>query len=65
MAEFNAVWVTTVLAADAQLDVGLGLAAFFDSDLDQLANTSLIKCGKGVLLEDLVLGVGSCPCHHG
>ena len=42
-----------MFTADAELDVRAGLAAFFDGDLDQLSNTSLVDRGEWVLLDDL------------
>ena len=46
-----------MLAADAQLDVGLALRPFVDGDLHQLTDAGLIDRGKRVLLHDLELGV--------
>ena len=43
MAELHALWVTTVLAADAELDVRTSLAALLNSHLHQLANANLIQ----------------------
>ena len=42
-----------MLAADAQLDVGAGLAAAFGSYLDQLANAVLIQLCEGIVFVDL------------
>ena len=64
MAEFDAVRITAVLTADTELDVGLGLAAFGDGDLDELTDAGLVQSGEGVLLEDLVLGVGHQEAAH-
>ena len=58
MAELDGGRVAAMLAADAQLDVGAGLAAAFGSHLDQLANAVLIQSGEGIVLIDLVLIVG-------
>ena len=52
MAEFHAVGIATVFAADAELDVGRGLAAFLDGDLHQLADAGLIDGGERILLHD-------------
>ena len=58
VAELDGGRVAAMLAADAQLDVGAGLAAAFGSHLDQLANAVLIQSGEGIVLIDLVLIVG-------
>ena len=64
MAEFDTLRIATVFTADAELDVRLGLAAFFDGDFNKLSNAGLIQRGKGVLLEDLVLGIGHQEAAH-
>ena len=53
MAELNGARIAAMLAADAQLDVGAGLAAKIDSHLHQLANAVLIEPGKRIGLIDL------------
>ena len=58
MAEFHRVRITTVFAADAELDVRAGLAALGDGDLHELANAGAVERGEGVLLEDFRFGVG-------
>jgi hypothetical protein len=35
-----------VFAADAELDVRVGAAAFFDGDLDQLPDAGLVERGE-------------------
>ena len=52
VAELHAVRVAAVFAADAELDVGAGAAAFFDGDLHQLADAGLIDRGERILLHD-------------
>ena len=39
-----------MLSADAQLDIGTGLAAQFGSHFNQLAYALLVKTGKGIKL---------------
>ena len=53
MAELNGARIAAMLAADAQLDVGAGLAAKIGSHLHQLANAVLIEPGKRIGLIDL------------
>src|SRR5262245_26757168 len=43
MTEFDAVRITTVFAANAQLDVRAGGLAFFDGDLHELADAGLVN----------------------
>ena len=57
MAEFHRGGVAALLAADAQLDVGTGLAAEIRSHLHQAANAHLIELGEGIGLVDLVVVV--------
>ena len=52
MAELDGGRVAAMLAADAQLDVGAGLAAAFGSHLDQLANAVLIQSGEGIPVDE-------------
>ena len=59
MAELDGGGIAAVLAADAQLDVGAGLAAQLGSHLHQLAHAVLIQTGEGIALEDLVVIVGA------
>ena len=46
-----------MLAADAQTQIGTGLAAVVGSHLDQLANADLIQMLERIALVDLVLVV--------
>src|SRR5258708_29463052 len=55
MAEFHAVGIATVLAADAELDVRARLPAFFHRNLHQLAYTALVNRGKRILLHNFQL----------
>ena len=55
MAELHTVRVATVFTADTQLDVWIGLAAFFDGDFNKLADAGGIQSGKRILLEDFSL----------
>ena len=48
VAELDGGGIAAVLAADAQLDVGAGLAAQFGSHLHQLAHAVLIQTGEGI-----------------
>ena len=57
MAELHGGGVAALLAADAQLDVGTGLAAEIRSHLHQAANAHLIELGEGIGLVDLVVVV--------
>src|ERR1043165_9925837 len=58
MAEFDAVGVATVFAADAELNVGPGALAFLDGDLHKLADAGLVNGSERILLTDLLLLVG-------
>ena len=64
MAELDAVWVTTVFAADAEFDVGADAATFGNGDLHELAYASRIERGEGVFLEDFVFGVRKQEVAH-
>ena len=57
MAELHTVRVATVFTADTQLDVWIGLTAFFDGDFNKLADAGGIQSGKRILLEDFSLCV--------
>ena len=57
MAELNTAGIAAVLTADAQTQVGVGLAAVMGSHLDQLANADLIQVLERIALVDLVLVV--------
>src|SRR5690606_22247503 len=54
VAEGHGIRISTVLTADAELDVRLGLAAFFYGDLHELANTGGVERGEWVLRVDVV-----------
>ena len=47
------------LAADAQVQVGTGLAAHLGSHLHQLAHAHLVQLGKGIVLIDLLVIVSA------
>ena len=55
MAELHARGIAAVLAADAQTQIGAGLAAIMGSHLDQLADADLIQMLERIALVDLVL----------
>ena len=57
VAELHARGVAAVLAADAQTQIGTGLAAVVGSHLDQLATADLIQMLERIALVDLVLVV--------
>ena len=57
MAELDRVGIAAVLAADAELEVGPGLAAPGHGGLHELAHAGLVDRGEGVLLHDFELGV--------
>jgi len=59
VAELDARGVAAVLAADAQAQVGAGLAAVVCSHLDQLADADLIQVLERIALVDLVLVVST------
>src|SRR5262249_23393786 len=52
MAELNAVGIASMLAADAELDVGTCLLPLCNGYFHQLANARLIHRGKWVFLDD-------------
>ncbi len=52
MAELNTAGIAAVLTADAQTQVGVGLAAVMGSHLDQLANADLIQVLERIALVD-------------
>ena len=58
VAELHGGGVAAVLAADAQVQVGTGLAAHLGGHLHQLAHADLIQAGEGIALVDLVVVVG-------
>ncbi len=58
VAEHNGRRISAMLTADAQLDVGAGLAAQLGSQLNQLAHAVLIQTGEGIGLADLLVVVG-------
>ena len=61
VAELDAGRISTVLAADAQTQVGTGLTAIMCSHLDQLADTDLVQMLERIALVDLVqIGRASC-----
>ena len=47
-----------MLAADAQVNVGVGGAAHLGGHVHQLANTGLVQLGEGIVLVDLLVVVG-------
>ena len=53
MAELHARGLASVLAADAQLDVGLDRAALLHGDCDQLPHPGLVELLEGVALEKI------------
>ena len=55
MAELDTAWLTTVLAADSELDVLAGAAAFGCGDLHQLANAGLVDHGERIVGDDFLL----------
>ena len=58
VAELHGGGVAAVLAADAQLQVGAGLAAQLAGHFHQTAHAGLIQTGEGIALVDLVGVVG-------
>ena len=48
-----------MLAADAQVQVGVGAAAQLGSHLNQLANAGLVQLGEGIVLVDLAVVVSA------
>ena len=52
MAELNTAGIAAVLTADAQTQVGVGLAAVMGSHLDQLANADRIQVLERIALVD-------------
>ena len=67
VAELDAGRISTVLAADAQTQVGTGLTAIMCSHLDQLADADLVQMLERIALVDLVLVVspGTWLHRHG
>jgi hypothetical protein len=55
--QLNRLGISTVLSADAQLDVGAGLPAAGDSQLDQLTHADKVNGLEGVQAQEAVLGV--------
>ena len=63
VAELDGLRIAAMLAADAHLEVGAGVASLGRGHLHQLPNARLIEGGEGILLEDAVLAcrpAGSC-----
>ena len=58
VAEFDGGGVAAVFAADADFEVCLDGAPFFDGDLDEGADAFAVEFDEGVLGEDVVLEVG-------
>src|SRR5262245_13514713 len=58
VAELDAVRVSTMFAADAELDIGTRAASLLDGDLHELADAILINGRKRIFLEDLQFLVG-------
>src|SRR5947208_4661054 len=59
MAEFHTVRVSAMFATDAQLDFRASTLAFFDRNLHELADASLVDRSKGVPLDDFQLLIRS------
>src|ERR1019366_10002484 len=57
VAELDGLWIAAMLAADANLEVGPGVASLGRSHLYQQAHARLIESGKGILFEDSGLDV--------
>ena len=57
MAELNGGRIAAVLAADAEMQVGTGLAAERGRHLDELADAGLVETGERVVLIDLTVVV--------
>ena len=57
VAEFHGAGIAALLAADAQLDVGTGLAAQLTGHLHQTAHTGLVQLGEGIGLINLIVVV--------
>ena len=53
VAEFNGCGVTTVFAADTNVEVGVNGSAEGDCHVHQLANTGLVQLSEGIVFEDL------------
>ena len=53
VAELHGRGIAALLTADAQLDIGTGLAAQLTGHLDQTAHAHLIQAGEGIGLIDL------------
>src|SRR5690606_32233280 len=58
VAELHRRRIAAVLAADADLEVGPGLAAALHADLHQLAYAVLVQALEGILLQDALVQVG-------
>ena len=57
VAELNTAGIAAVLTADAQTQVGVGLAAVMGSHLNQLANADLVQMLERIALVNLVLAL--------
>ena len=53
--ELHRIGISTVLTADTNLELGLCGTSAFDTHLNKLANTSLVKAGKRIVVEDLLV----------
>src|ERR1035437_7946943 len=57
VAELDGLWIAAMLATDANLEVGPGVASLGRRHLHQQADASLVKGGEGILFEDSSLDV--------
>ena len=57
VAELDGHGVAAVLAADAEVNVGVGLATELCSHSNELADADLVKAGEGIALVDLLVVV--------
>ena len=58
VAELDGFRIAAMFAADADLQVGPGVASLGSGHLDEDTDASLVEGGEGVLLEDALLDVG-------
>src|SRR5260370_5832992 len=58
MTELDAVRISAVFAADAQLDSGPSFVALLHGNLDQLADSGLVDRGERILLDYFQLLIG-------
>src|ERR1035437_7779165 len=57
VAELEGLWIAAMLATDANLEVGSGVASLGRRHLHQQAGASLVKGGEGILFEDSGLDI--------